>query len=129
MSPPQRGGFCSPRPAQTPHHVIGLAFSFSSVVGPWVESAQLGFGILTPESLCFFNLRLSHSLILKLVTFQVLHSKAHLAVNERVCIRGFGQWPNENQGAINEVVVRVILIVLSLSLFTSDLDLSSCTPR
>ena len=95
---------------KTPHHVIGLAFSFSSVVGPWVESAQLGFGILTPESLCFFNLRLSHSLILKLVTFQVLHSKAHLAVKERVCIRGFGRWPKENQGAVNEGVIRVILI-------------------
>lgn len=46
---------------------ICLAFSLSSLVRPWAESTQLGFGILTPESLHFLNLRLSHSLILKLI--------------------------------------------------------------
>lgn len=49
----------------TPHLLIMPGLHFILLVGPWADSTQLGFGILTPESLRFLSLRLSHSLILK----------------------------------------------------------------
>ena len=110
MSPPQRGGFCSPCPAQnpTPRHRPSLQFLLCSRTLGWVSTT----GIWNPDSRksVFFQPQAQPFSDFKTSNFQVLHSKAHLAVKERVCIRGFGRWPKENQGAVNEGVIRVILI-------------------
>lgn len=90
-----------------------LQFLLCSRTLGWVTTT----GIWNLDSeVCAFQPPGSAILILKLVIWSYTF-KAHLAVNERVmCIRGFGTVTSENQGAINEVVIRVILIVLSFPL-------------